>query len=1159
MTSSDLAESPTLTVTSPYIGLVPYEASHADYFFGRDRESDIIATNLRVAKLTVLYGPSGVGKSSLISAGVVPELDGFRDEFFTIVFQHWRDDPVVSLNEEFGRILGTAERPDSRGLAESLVWWEEKVGRPLLLIFDQFEELFLYHPSEEGPESFTSGLPEALADPWLRANFLLVLREDALAKLDRFKGRVPKLFSNYLRVSHLDWQEGREAIEGPLRVWNDLHKSGFTAEEDLVDQVLTETQIETEHSVAAQPSLDGSDSNGDRAIETTHLQLVMSRIWDEERAHGSETLHLETLEHLGGGESIVRRHLEETLAPLTASEQDLAAALFGYLVTPTGSKVAHTAEDLAAMVDADPNEVTSLLERMASGQSRILRSVEPPPGQPSHHRFEIYHDVLAGAAAEWRLRHKQQQELAKARAALAKERRKRLAYVGVAVLVASVIGLTWLILSLNDKTASQQLAATSVAQSAVNPATGLGTALEAVNAAPTPEAEAALRLALNKNNLITELRGHTDAITSLDVSLDGELLATGGRDNTIRIWALPEGEQLADLEGHSNWVNDVEFSPDGKFLVSSSEDTTGIIWDVASGTAVHELDTLESQTRAHFSSDSRRVLLVGEYEVSIWDASSGELEDVIAHDNFVSNAEFSPDGQRVVTASWDGRARIWESGVGLMELGPYDPDDLTSHGHLGGVVDAAFSPDGAWVGTAGEYGEAYLWSSTEPGTEPQYLAVLSDYPVYDIEFDSTGESIITVNEKGAYRWQDESLTGDGQLWLSEPMTGGHTDWVYGSKFSGDGRLAVTWSNDGTARVWELSSSRELAAFQGHDGWVVDAEFAPRGDLVATASNDGVARLWRVPDVLTLQGHQDWVLAADLDSTGQLVSGGMDGIKVWDPSSGAQLDPLDSESEVQYLVTGDDIVVAADTQNYVRVLDLVGNNPATFDAALEGLSFVRGIDYDEVSATIAIAGTEGPTTLWDWRTDNKVQLPVVDQRQTVVAYSPEGTRLATGGEEGSSIRIWDTDTKSVVDELEGHEGAIKDLEYSESGDRLLSVGFDNTVRIWDPLTGEQLMVLEGHDSSITTAAFSADASRIATGSSGGVVGIWDSETGTNLAFLKVHSDYVNDIGFTPDGRIFSASDDHTIRIYECKTCGDLESLVALAETQIDAINGSASDE
>jgi WD40 repeat protein len=1155
MTSSDLAESPTLALASPYIGLVPYEASHADYFFGRDRESDIIATNLRVAKLTVLYGPSGVGKSSLISAGVVPELAEFRDEFFTIVFQHWRDDPVVSLNEEFGRVLGTAERPGSRGLSESLVWWEAKIGRPLLMIFDQFEELFLYHSSDEGPESFTSGLPEALADPRLRANFLLVLREDALAKLDRFKGRVPKLFSNYLRVSHLDWQEGREAIEGPLRVWNDLHGSGFTAEEDLVEQVLIETQIETQHSVAAQPGLDGQDSNGDRAIETTHLQLVMSRIWDEEWAHGSETLHLETLERLGGGESIVRRHLEETLAPLTASEQDLAASLFGYLVTPTGSKVAHTAEDLAAMVDADPDEVTSLLERMASGQSRILRSVEPPPGHQSHHRFEIYHDVLAGAAAEWRLRQEQQQELAKARAALAEERRKRLAYGGVAVLVAAMIGLIWLIFRVNDRAASQRLAATAVAQSEVDPATGLETALEAANAAPTKEAEAALRVALNKNNLIAELRGHTGAITSLDISPDGEFLASGGRDKTIRIWSLPEGEQVGILEGHEDWVNDIEFSPDGKLLVSAGGDTKGIIWDVASGIVVHELENLDPQIRAHFSSDSRRVLLVGGNEASIWDASSGELEDWIAHDDLVSNAEFSPDGQRVVTASLDGRARIWESGGGLIDLGPYDQ---TGYGHSGGVVDAEFSSDGAWIGTAGDFGEAYLWSSNDLGSEPRYLGVLSSYSVNDIEFDPAGESIITVVEKAAYRWQDESLTGD-PVWLSESMIGGHTDWVSGSGVSGDGRLAVTWSNDGTARVWELSSSRELAAFQGHDGSVVDAEFAPGGDFVATASTDGVARLWRIPDVLTFRGHDGWVLGADqIDSTGELISGGTDGIKVWDPSSGARLDPLDNESSIQYLVTGDDIVVAADTHDRVRVLDLAGETLATFDAASKGLSFVRGIDYDEASGTIVIAGTEGPTTLWDWRADQSIQLSVVDQRQTVVAYSPDGTRLATGGEEGSSIRIWDTDTTSVVEELEGHEGAIKDLEYSESGDRLLSVGFDNTVRIWDAQTGEQLMVLEGHDSSITSAAFSADGSRVATGTSRGIVGIWDGENGTNLAFLKVHSDYVNDVGFTPEGRIFSASDDHTIRIHECETCGDFESLQRLAETQIDTINGSEGD-
>ena len=198
--------------SSPYKGLAPFEDSDLDalLFFGREQESEVIAANLMAARITVLYGPSGVGKSSVLRAGVAHRL---RQEqgVEVVVFSTWTGDPVTAVIEATGGSDGS--------LASALEEAAAHAGGDLYLILDQFEELFLYHP---GGGRFAEQLAEVLRNPGLRVNVLIGIREDALARLDALKAAIPNLLANRLRLDRLDRAAGEAAIVGPIRRYNTL-------------------------------------------------------------------------------------------------------------------------------------------------------------------------------------------------------------------------------------------------------------------------------------------------------------------------------------------------------------------------------------------------------------------------------------------------------------------------------------------------------------------------------------------------------------------------------------------------------------------------------------------------------------------------------------------------------------------------------------------------------------------------------------------------------------------------------------------------------------------------------------------------------------------------------------------------------------------------
>jgi hypothetical protein len=414
---------------SPYQGLTPFDESDARYFFGREKDARLISADLFAAPLSVLYGPSGVGKSSVLRAGVVPLLRPARN-LLVVVFSTWQSEPTAELKGTVAQALyalGTNFMDDvlsfeHQPLATFLAMCAKLLKRRLMIILDQFEEYSLYHP--EGG-MFSEQFPPATSLGDLSVSFLISLREDALAGLDRFEGKIPGLFDNLRRIDHLDGSAARDAIRKPLKRYAQDHADEIriTADDDLVEAVVEDVR-------ANRIGFEGTGRGAEIAATTTfdrveapYLQLVMTRLWDDARTRGVTSLELGRFVNLGKAKQIVDDHLGGVVSRLTEEERDAAARVFEFLVTPSGTKIAHTVRDLSLSAGVDATLLQTMMERLSSGRDRVLRPVAALPDRVDEQRYEIFHDRLAPAILAWRTDYVQKKKLAEVNLAEIERRR----------------------------------------------------------------------------------------------------------------------------------------------------------------------------------------------------------------------------------------------------------------------------------------------------------------------------------------------------------------------------------------------------------------------------------------------------------------------------------------------------------------------------------------------------------------------------------------------------------------------------------------------------------------------------------------------------------------------------------------------------------------
>ena len=482
-------------------------------------------------------------------------------------------------------------------------------------------------------------------------------------------------------------------------------------------------------------------------------------------------------------------------------------------------------------------------------------------------------------------------------------------------------------------------------------------------------------------------QGHSNSVYSVSFSRGGQTLASASADGTVKLWNL-NGKVVKTFQGHTGAVYSVSFSPNGQMIASASYDRTVKLWSL-DGKVVQTFQGHSNGVNSvSFSSDGQMIASASaEGTVKLWSLDGKVLQTFEGHKGAVISVSFSPDNQTVASASYDGRVKLWSLDGKVLQ---------TFEGHTGAVRRVSFSPDGQMIASASADGTVKLWS---------------------------------LNGKVLQTFQ------------------GHTNGVSSVSFSPDGQMIASASADGTVKLWSLNG-KVLQTFQGHSDWVISVSFSPDGQTLASASYDATVKLWNLNGKVlqTFQGHSDWVISVSFSPDGQTLA-------------------------------------SASANGTVKLWSLDGKVLQTFQRHTNGVS---SVSFSPNGQMIASASTDGTVKLWSL--DGKVLQTFQGHSDGVssVSFSSDGQTIASASADGT-VKLWSLDGK-VLQTFQGHSDGVRSVSFSPDGQTIASASTDSTVKLWS-LDGKVLQTFQGHSHWVYSVSFSPDGQTLASASYDGFVILW----------------------------------------------------------------------
>jgi WD40 repeat protein len=524
-----------------------------------------------------------------------------------------------------------------------------------------------------------------------------------------------------------------------------------------------------------------------------------------------------------------------------------------------------------------------------------------------------------------------------------------------------------------------------------------------------------------------------------------------------------------------------------------------------------------------------------DYTIKIWNQDGKLLKTLIGHKNWVNKISFSPDGTLMATVSSDETVKLWSfectNSQGnrclKVKVELLKTLDQTDKGHSDWVTDVSFSSDRTNLVTASRDGTVKIWNQN--GVLQKTISVSNSSEkneVWGVSFSPDGSTIAAAY--GDTTVKLFNLDGNLQQTLE-----GHSERVRSVSFSGDGKLIVSGSDDNTAIIWRRQDGKLLKRLEGHEGHVNRVKFSRDSKLIATVSdgdNENV-KLWAIDGTLltTFNGHQDRVKDVSFSSDGKtLITGSWDNtVRLWN-LDGLFPDTFEAhDNRVMDLAWSPDgkILASASWDKTVHLRRFDGK----FIKKLEHRDKVNGVSFSPDNKFIATADSSGNIYLWQGDGTPYKSFEGHNDYIRAVAWSPDSQTLATvAGKKDPTVKLWSRDG-SLLKTLKGHKDGIYGVSFSPNSKMIATSSKDNTVKLWSQ-DGSLLKTLEGHTGWIWNVTWSPDSQLIASASEDSTVKLWKRD-GTLQKTLSGHTARVSDVAFSPDGTfIATGSVDATIKLW-----------------------------